>query len=458
MKENKVSKKDTNIILISILVSIIVCVIFKIFLFYGFLISILITLFLLIKNGFSITELLNIIKQGLYECKSLFILMTLIGAMISVWMASGVVPSILYYGLKYMQNTNFLLATFILTTIVAILMGTAFGTISCIGIALLGLSKIFGIPNYILLGAIVSGASIGDKISPLSSLFNLTLETVQINYKDALVSILKTLIPTYFVSCTIYYFIGKNYSLVLSNSNITNFMSTINNNFLISPLLLLLPLSIIIMSLLGMKMIKSTTLALACGIIVSICFEKASFYSIIAAIFSGYKINTNSIELNKILVSGGIISMISILLIIAGAIALSSILQKTGLITPIIIKTTEKIKSNEELILKTGLISSLLTAISDQSVGIILPGKVLGTKYKQLGLKNSTLSRTISDTGTIIAPLIPWNVNSLFIFTTTGIAATQYAPYAILCYISPIITFVSSNMYKLKKWDCHTSI
>ncbi len=89
-------------------------------------------------------------------------------------------------------------------------MGTAFGTISSIGIALLALSKIFGIPNYILLGAIVSGAFIADKSSPLSNLFNLTIETVKINYKEAIISILKTLIPTYFISASIYYFIGKN--------------------------------------------------------------------------------------------------------------------------------------------------------------------------------------------------------------------------------------------------------
>lgn len=450
MKENKVSEEYTYIILISALTSIIGCVILKIFLFYGFLISIIIAFGLLIKSGFSPIELLHMIKKGLYECKALFILIALIGAMISIWMASGVIPAMLYYGLKYMQNTNFLFATFVLTSIVSIFMGTALGTISSVGIALLGLANIFGIPDYILLGAIISGAFIADKSSPLSGLFNLTLEAVEISYKEALISILKTLLPAFFISGLLYYFIGEKYSLVLSNDNISNFISAIDSNFVISPLLLLLPLSIIIMSFLGMKMIEAVALALIAGIIVSIGLQNENFNDIILAIFTGYSVITNSFELNKILVSGGIVSMISTLLIIAGAISLSSIFQETGLIIPIIRRITQKIRLREELILKTGLISGVLTAISDQSVGIILPGKLLSAKYRELGIENTTLSRTIVDTGTIIAPLIPWNANSLFIFTITGISTMEYAPYTVLCYLSPLITFIFAYLYSFK--------
>ncbi|MBW9173866.1 sodium:proton antiporter [Clostridium estertheticum] len=450
MKESKVSEKYTFIIIALTLISIISCIILKIFLFFGFLASIVIASCLLIKNGFSTTELLNMIKKGLCECKSLFILMALIGAMVSIWMASGVVPTMLYYGLKYMQGTNFLFATFVLTSIVSIFMGTAFGTISCVGIALLGLAKIFGIPNYILLGAIVSGAFIADKISPISSLFNLTLETLKIRYKEALMSILKTLLPTYFVSGLLYYFIGKKYSIVIVNSNIDNFISTINRNFVVSPLLLLLPASIIIMSFLGVKMVKAVSLALIAGIIVSIGLQKANFNDIIVAIFNGYRINTNSVDLNTVLVSGGVVSMVSIILIITGAISLSSMFQETGLLVPIIKRITLRIKSHEELILKTGFISSALTAISDQSVGIILPGKLLRDKYRELGIDNTTLARTITDTGTVIAPLIPWNANSLFIFIITGIPTVSYAPYTVLCYVSPIITFIFAYLHKFK--------
>lgn len=453
MKENRVSEKYTYAILIFTLISIISCIILKIFLFYGFLASIIIASFLLRKSGFSTIELLNMIKKGLYDCKSIFILLILIGGMISIWMASGVVPTMLYYGLKYMQGTNFLLATFVLTSIISMLMGTALGTISSAGIALLGLAKIFGIPDYILLGAIVSGAFIGDKSSPISSLFNLTIESVKINHKEALMSMLKTLLPAYFVSGLLYYFIGKKYSIVLENSSINNFISAINTNFVVSPLLLLLPLSIIVMSFLGIKMIKALSLALIAGIAVSIGLQGGNFNHTIISIFNGYRVNTSSAELNAVLVSGGAVSMISVLFIIAGAISLSSLFQETGLIIPIIKRITLKTKSNGELVLKTGFISVALTAISDQSVGIILPGKLLKDKYRELGIEDTTLARTLADTGISVAALIPWNSNSLFIFITTGIPVITYAPYAVLCYVSPIITFIFAyiNNFQSKK-------
>jgi Na+:H+ antiporter, NhaC family len=450
MKENKISEKHTYIILIFTLISIISCIIFEVFLFYGFLASIVVASYLFMKSGFSASELLNMIKKGLLECKSLFILVALIGAMISIWMTSGVVPTMLYYGLKYMQGMNFLFAAFVLTSIVSIFMGTAIGTVSSVGIALLGLAKIFGIPSSILLGAIVSGAFIADKISPISSLFNLTIETIKVSSKKTLMSMLKTFLPTYFISAIIYYFIGKKYSVVIVNSNIDNFVSSINRNFVVSPLLLLLPLSIIVMSFLGMKMVKAVSIALITGTIISIGFQKADFNNIISAIFTGYKASTNSVELNTVLVSGGVVSMISILLIIAGAISLSSMFQETGLIIPIINRVTGKTKTSGELILKTGLISIVLTAISDETIGIIMPGKLLKDKYNELGIENTTLARTIADTGTIISPLIPWNVNSLFILITTGIPTLSYAPYAVLCYLSPIITFVFAYLYKFE--------
>lgn len=450
MEENKISKKSTFIISVSTLISIVGCIIFKISLAYGFFASILISSGLFVKDGFSITELVGMIKSGLVECKELFILILLIGAAIPIWLSSGIIPTMLYYGFEHMQGMNFLFATFILTTILAIFMGSAFATISTIGIALLGLGRIFGIPDYILLGAIVSGAFMADKMSPISGLLNLTLVTTKTSYRNMLISMSATLFPTYFLSGTLYFFIGKKYSLASHSSSLDNFGLIIKNSFVISPLLLLLPIGIFILSFLGIKIIKAISLGLIGGVIISISLQKLSFINIILAIVKGYKGNTNSDELNRILVGGGVISMTEVLLIIIGAIALNSIFQGTGFIKPIIDKITSKAKSKGELILKTGIVSSILTIACDQSVGVILPGGLLKDKYKELNIKNGILARTISDTGIIIAPLIPWNVNSLFILVITGVSTVAYAPYAILCYVFPIATMLVAYIYNLR--------
>ncbi|KZL90699.1 Na+/H+ antiporter NhaC family protein [Clostridium magnum] len=453
MEKNKISAKSTWIIFTFTLIAIGSCIIFKLSLFYSFFASIVISSALFLREGFSITELVIMIRNGLIECKELFVLILLIGGAIPVWLSSGVIPSMLYYGFKYMQGMNFLFATFVITTVFAIFMGSALGAISTIGIALLGVGRIFGIPDYILLGAIVSGAFMSDKMSPISGLLNLTLLTTRTSYKNLLISMCTTLLPTYLISGIIYFYIGKKYSLASHGSSLDYFGIAIKESFFISPLLLLFPVGIFILTFLGVKIIKAISLSLIGGIVIALSFQKLSFINIILAILTGYKGNTNSSELNKILVGGGVVSMTEVLLIIMGAIALSSIFQGTGFIKPIIDKIISKARSKGDVILKTGVVSSILTIACDQTVGVILPGGLLKNKYKELDIKNNILARTISDTGIIIAPLIPWNVNSLFILIITGISTAAYAPYAILCYMFPIITIFIAYMYKFQYKD-----
>lgn len=447
----KISAKAAYSILIIIFISILSCIIFNISLAYGFLASIIICSFYSLQNGFKMVDLINMIKKQISECRSLFMLIALIGATISIWMSSGIIPTMIYYGFEYMTEMNFLFATFVITSITSLFLGTAVGTISTVGIVFLGLGKAFGIPDNIVLGAIVSGAFIADKISPISGIFNLTLVTVKTSYQATLKVMFTTLLPTYLLVGILYFYIGTKYSVMADLANFEYLKLAIKESFFVSPMLLLLPLLIVVMSLLGIKIIQSTAIGLLGGIIVSFLLQKMDFVSIISAIFTGYQATTSSAELNNILVSGGITSMLEVLLIIFAAIALSSILEGTGIIRPIINTLTAKIKSKGDLIFKTGFISSMLTIITcEQSVGIILPGRLLKNKCHELELSNAILARTISDTGTIIAPLIPWNVNALFILIITGVSAIEYAPYAMLCYIFPVITYLVACGYKMK--------
>lgn len=449
MDENKILKKYAYIVLIISLVLIVSCILVGISLFYGFLGSIALSFIIFLQNGFSAKELLYVMKEGLMECKILYGLIILIGATISIWLCSGIVPTMIYYGLEYMKGINFLFAAFIITSIISVFMGTAVGTISTIGLALLGIGKGFGIPQHILLGVIVSGAFIADKISPISGLLNLTLTTTKTTYKQTMKSMFTTLIPMYLLTAIIYYYIGKRYSIALDVSNLNSFQLAIEEGFYISPFLLLLPFTILVMCFWGIKTIKAISIGLFGGIIVSLSLQNMDFIDVLRAIFWGYRGTTATAELNEILVSGGIVSMIEVVFIVMGAIALSSLFEGTGIIQPIIDNIISKVRSRNELILKTGFISSILTIITcDQTVGIILPGRLLKEKYQELRVDNTILARTISDTGTIIAPLMPWNVNALIILIISGVTAIDYAPYAVLCYICPVITVMIAHLYK----------
>ncbi|WP_432661841.1 Na+/H+ antiporter NhaC family protein [Wukongibacter baidiensis] len=451
MDKKIIPKRDTYIVLITSLIFILSCILLKISLAYGFIAGIVLSFYIFEKRGYEPRNLIKMMWDGLIECRMIFVLLILIATTISIWLSSGIVPAMIYYGFEYMKGMNFLFAAFIITSIISIFMGTAFGTISTIGLALLGLGKGFGIPVHILLAAIISGAFIADKISPLSALLNLTLTTTNIRYREALKSMLVTLIPTYILSALFYFFIGRGYSITVDVSNLDSYKMAIKEGFFISPLLLLLPVLILVMSILGAKIIPTITLGSVVGIIISLTLQDLELINIVKAIFVGYRGTTASPELNEILISGGIVSMIEVIFIVMGVVALNSLFEGTRIIQPIIDNMIYRVKSKKELVFMTGILSSILTIVScDQTVGIILPGRLLRNKYDELGVDHSILARTISDTGTIIAPLMPWNVNALFIYVIAGVSAISYAPYAVFCYLSPIITFTIFSLHKSK--------
>lgn len=441
MENKRISKLHTYIILIISMGFIGICIIGEHPLFYGFFLAVFFSMGVLMMDGFSLRNLVNMILKSWKECFGIFVIVLLTGAIISIWIASGTVPTMIYYGFEYLSHINYLLACFFITVIVSIVMGTAFGTVSTIGVALIGIGKGLFIPTPILLGTIISGAFVGDKMSPIGVLVNLTIKTVDIQYKEFSKHILKTLIPILGVSATFYYVLGKSYKNNIDIYQLSLYQGSIRDSFFVSPLLLLFPIIIIILAISGVKIIPNLAFGLLGGILVSFFLQKMSLTEILKALFLGYHATTEMAELNDILKGGGIASVLEVILIIMGAIALSSIFEGTNIITPIINQFIYKIKSKARLILRTGILSmALTTATCDQTAGILLPGKLLKDKYKELKIKNGILARTIADTGTTIAPLIPWNINAILITAITGITATKYAPYAVLCYISPIVT------------------
>ena len=168
---------------------------------------------------------------------------------------------------------------------------------------------------------------------------------------------------------------------------------------------------------------------------------------VVKAVLFGYHGSTPSEKLNSMLVSGGMISMIEVILIVLGGVILVKLFQYSNILVPVMDKLMSGVKSRVSLIFRTGLMSMLLTVVTcDQTVGIILPGSVLQDKYKEFKLDFNVLTRTIADTGVIIAPLLPWDVNSFIIRPIVGIPTTSYSPYSVLCYICPLVTMIVAHL------------
>ncbi|HOT21833.1 MAG: Na+/H+ antiporter NhaC family protein [Bacillota bacterium] len=425
------------------LIFIIGSIILSIPLYFGFLAGIVLTSTVLYKSGYHMREIYETSVSALKDVKRLLIVILFIGATTSIWLASGVVPTIMYYGFTYMEGVNFLLAVFLITSVVSYFLGTAIGTISTVGISLSGIGLSIGIPHNLMVGVLVSGAFIADKISPLSGLVNLGMTTVNRNYKELFKSMIITLIPAIAATSVIYFIIGSSY--IAKTENLIIYKQAIQEGFNTSPALFILPAVILILSISGLDSLKTFSIGIGVGAILSIIFQQESLLSIIKALIFGYRGNTPSEELNRLLLSGGMISMIEAIFIVAGAYLLIKLFEKGNVLVPLMDKLVYGINNKMSLIGRTGLISILMTvATCDQTSGIILPGTILQEKYKELKLDNAVLARTIFDTGVIVAPLMPWNINSFLIKPVMGITAAQYAPFAVLCIVCPLITMLVS--------------
>jgi len=442
------------VIMITCLVFLIGSLVLSLPLYYGFLAGILFTSLVLFKSGYPLREIWETSLSALKDLKKLLIIILLIGATTSMWLASGVVPTIMYYGFTYMEGLNFLLAAFLIMCLVSYFMGTAVGSISTVGISLSGIGLSMGIPHSMMVGVLVSGAFIADKISPLSGLLNLTMATVNKNYKEVFKSMIKTLLPTIIITSVIYFFMGRNY--IAEGQNLLKYKEAIRQGFNVSPALFILPALVLILSISGLDSLKTFSIGIIAGGALSIIFQKISLSSVIKALLFGYRGNTPSEELNALLVSGGMVSMIEATFMVAGAFILIKLFERGNVLVPFMDKLTRGINSGMSLIGRTGLISTLMTVVTcDQTSGIILPGTILQEKYQELKIDKAVLARTISDTGTIVAPIMPWNLNSFLIIPITGLGAAQYGPYAVLCYVCPLISMIVSYIqFKNKKDIC----
>lgn len=441
--ESKVSLSSYLIFIVSLgLIGI--CIVLYIPFYFGFLGAVVFSAAMLVRKGYDLGALNNMMLLGIKDCSKLFFIIALTGATVSIWLASGIVPALMYYGFEYIKHINYVLACFMVTSVISVVMGTAVGTVSTIGIALIGIGKGFAIPDQLLLGAVVSGAFVADRISPISGLVNLMMKTTDLKYRDYVKSMLGTLIPSLVIAAAAYYLLGKDYMSVTDPAKIAIFQGNITKAFTITPLLLLLPIIVITMAVCGVKPIVNMSLGVAGGSLISIFIQKKTVLEVCNYIFTGYKSTTGIVELDRILRGGGIQPMVEVLLIVAGAVALSSLLEGTNIINPIIANVVDKAKTKLSLIARTAVFSSLLTIVTcDQTAGIILLGRLLKKRFEEFGVSRVKLARTISDTGTTIAPLIPWNINSIIILAITGVSSMQYAPFAVLCYIAPLISVLS---------------
>ena len=370
---------------------------------------------------------------------SLAILMT-VGMLIGVWILSGTVPLLVYYGLATLSPGTFLLAACLICSVISLATGTSWGTVGTVGLALMGIGEGLGVPAYLTGGAVVSGAFFGDKMSPLSDTTNLAPAVCGNDLWSHIRGMMPTTIPAMLVALVIYGFLGMNYAGgTLQTENVELIRNKLEETFYLSWWLLIPPAVVVALALKQLPALPSIFAGVVLGGIAAVIAQGVSLHDVFAAMFSGYKSETGIAEVDKLLTKGGIESVNWVITLVLIALAFGGMLERTRCLEVVLENVLKVAKGRFGLIAaSTGASVGTNVVTGDVYLSIALPGRMFAPAFRGRGLSTTNLSRSVEDGGTLVSPLIPWNVGGAFVSSTLGIPTLVYAPVAFACWLSPL--------------------
>lgn len=386
------------------------------------------------------------------------LVLLMIGALTGTWLISGIVPAMIYYGLKILNPTIFLFATCFICSIVSIATGSSWTTVATVGIALLGAGKALGLSPGMVAGAIISGAYFGDKLSPLSDTTNLAAAMAGANLFDHIKYMLYTTVPSIILALVIYLFLGLSKAEQVNQENIQLVMASIENTFYIKPFLFIVPLLVILLVLKKFPAFPALFIGTIAGAVAALIFQgdvlnqlaagknsvwEVSYIAVINTMAVGVDINAGNPLVNELLSSNGMAGMLNTIWLIISAMVFGGVMECSGLLQRI----TESILTIAKSV--AGLVSATvgtciffnLTA-SDQYLSIVVPGRMFKKSFEDKGLAEVNLSRTLEDAGTVTSVLIPWNTCGATQAAVLGVATMTYLPFCFFNIISPLMTIL----------------
>ncbi len=395
---------------------------------------------------------------------AIFILL-MIGALTGSWMISGIVPAMIFYGLKLIHPSVFLAVTFILTSIVSLMAGSSWTTVGTIGVAMLSAGQILGIPSPWLAGAIISGAYFGDKLSPLSDTTNLASAVAGVDLYTHIRYMLITVTPAFLLSLVIYTVAG--FLMPVSSSlSVQANLTSISTTFNISPLLLLVPVFTIILIVRKVSPFITLFLSAIAGAVVAcllqpdLCrqiagngLEGGVMYLVasLKMLYGSVSIETSDAMLNSLAATKGMAGMLNTVWLILCVVTFGGAMEASGMIQVITERMVRMVKSTFSLVgstVATTLFCNI--TLSDQYMAILLPGKMFSETYKKMGYEPRLLSRTLEDAGTVTSVLVPWNTCGVAQSGVLGIATLVYLPYCFFNLLTPLMTLlVAAIGYKI---------
>lgn len=395
--------------------------------------------------GFTWDELQQGLIKGVSRALTPLFIIMIIGIIIGAWIQGGIIPSLIFYSLKVISPKIFVPAAALVTAIIATATGTSFTSIATVGLALMATGLGMGFPAPLLAGAIISGAYFGDSLSPLSDTTNLSSAMSNCTLFELVGHLAKSGVPSLLLSLIIYFVLGLKHTAQtgMNISTITEILQGLNNSFVISPWLLLIPVITIIFSIKKFPAIPSLIFVALMGGLAALLIQGADVGSVVRTMTNGFKSETGIKMVDSLLTRGGINSMGGTVILLTLAVALGGILEEIGSLELILEIIMKKVSSAGQLVTVT-ILSGLVTAFATgaQLLAIMIPARMFQKAYKDFKLHPKNLGRVAQSIGCICINLVPWSVPALFAQGVLGVQALEFIPYIFFAYFTIVINVI----------------
>lgn len=401
------------------------------------------------------------IIEHIRSSTSAILILLLIGAIAGTWMISGVVPTLIYYGLKILHPSYFLVATCIICGLISLMTGSSWTTIATIGVALMGVGEAMGLPEGWVAGAIISGAYFGDKLSLLSDTTVLASTTVGVPIFNHIRYMLYTTVPSMLVALTVYGVAGVLLPHA-SSADVDLYAKTLGEVFHLSPWLLVVPLltGVLIVRKLPAIITLFAAVIFACvamlvaqpQLVAEVAGADAggfmtSFKGVLMTCYGPTAVETGNAALNELVSTNGMGGMMNTVWLILCAMVFGGVMTGSGMLqamTDIFLGFVRRTTSAVASTVGAGLFFNLCSA--DQYISIILTGRLFKGLYEERGLEPRLLSRAVEDSATVTSVLVPWNSCGMTQATVLGVATFVYLPYCIFNLVSPLMSILVATI------------
>ncbi len=405
----------------------------------------------------SYTSMIAEVAENLKSTTGAIIILLFVGSLAGTWLISGIIPSMIYYGLELLKPQVFLPACVVICAIISVATGSSWTTSATVGIALVGIGNALDINSGMTAGAVISGAYFGDKMSPMSDTTNLAPAMAGGELFSHIRYMSLTTGPTIVVTLLIFTLISLNLD-VSGTTDTAGMLASIDQTFHITPWLFLVPVAVIIMIVKKAPPLVALLIGTLLGALFALIFQPGIVARLGGSetldVLSGYKgimnamtvdtaVETTNPVLNDLFSSGGMSGMLNTIWLIICAMVFGGVMDAIGALSKISEAILQLFHTVFGLFLSTVISCVGLNAIaSDQYLAIVIPGRMYAKAFRDKGLAPENLSRTLEDSGTVTSVLIPYNTCGAYQSGVLGVDTMSYAGYAFFNWLSPITTLI----------------